>query len=197
MRFARIPTIGSDTQTSRFVYPRPSLFFIRGLHNAVACPAPGESSRPVGELPGLLTRPPALRSAEARATLFHRLVVEGQGTLKAASPPHPDDGPWGLRGDLVVTNALLWVVSVRHAGEPRPEVHLYLYDRYRRLADYYQRRGKRKKAAGLYEKAEEHYTRSGRPGPPFAAALAMPRPRSPFFTWAVGNREPRGPNDAA
>src|SRR5262245_66593746 len=74
---------------------------------------------------------------------------------------------------------------------------LELYDRYWRLAEYYARRGKRKKAARLHDKAEAHYRRSGRPGPPFAAAMAMPRPPSPFFTWAVGNREPRGPDSAA
>src|SRR5687768_4404755 len=104
-----------------------------------------------------------------------------------------DDRPWGLRSDLVVTNALLWVVSVRSAGQPKPEVHLYLYDRCWRLAEYYRGRGKRKKAAKLYEKTEAHYRRSGRPGPPFAAAMAMPRPRSPFFTWAIGNRSRTGP----
>lgn len=64
-------------------------------------------------------------------------------------------------------------------------------------AEYYRGRGQRKKAARLYEKAEAHYRRSGHPGPPFAAAMAMPRPRSPFFTWAVGTRDARGPDDAA
>ena len=117
--------------------------------------------------------------------------------MKTQTAAHSDDRPWGLRSDLVVTNALLWVVSVRRAGEPKPEVHLYLYDRYWRLAEYYKGRGKRKKAARLYDKAEAHYSLAGRPGPPFAAAMAMPRPHSPFFTWAVGNRERRDPNDAA
>ncbi len=117
--------------------------------------------------------------------------------LKARSAAHPDDGPWGLRGDLVVTHVVLWVASARRGGEPKPEVHLYLYDRYSRLAQYYERRGKRKKAARLHDKAEAHWRRSGRPGPPFAAAMAMPRPRLPFFTWALGNRERRDPDDAA
>ena len=58
------------------------------------------------------------------------------------SAAHPGDRPWGLRGDLVVTNVLLWVVSVRGTGEPKPEVHLYLYERYWRLAEYYERRGR-------------------------------------------------------
>jgi len=110
---------------------------------------------------------------------------------------HSADGPWALRGDLFVTNALLWVASARRTGEPKPEVHLYLYDRYSRLAEYYARRGNRKKATRLHEKAEAHWRRSGRPGPPFAAAMAMPRPRSPFFTWAVSKHDPRGPDDAA
>jgi len=124
-------------------------------------------------------------------------MLEGHGNLEQGPASHPDDRPWGLRGDLLVTKALLWVATARRSGEPKPEVHLYLYDRYWRLADYYARRGKRKKAARLHDKAEAHYRRSGRPGPPFAAAMAMPRPRSPFFTWAVGDREPRGPDDAA
>ena len=144
--------------------------------------APAEATRRVDEL---------------RAGLRDHGYLEGKNTLKAGSPSRPEYRAWELRGDLVVTNALLWVVTVRRAGPLKPEVHLYLYDRYWRLAEYYQRRGKRKKAAQLYEKAEEHYRRSGRTGPPFAAAMAMPRPRSPFFTWVVGKREPRHPNDAA
>jgi len=128
---------------------------------------------------------------------LNAFALEGHGSLEPGPAAHPDDRPWGLRGDLLVTNALLWVATARRSGEPKPEVHLYLYDRYRRLAEYYARRGQRKKAARLHDKAEAHYRRSGRPGPPFAAAMAMPRPRSPFFTWAVGNREPRGPDDAA
>jgi hypothetical protein len=117
--------------------------------------------------------------------------------LKPGSATHSEDGPWGLRGDLIITNAVLWVTTVRRAAEPKPEVHLYLYDRYSRLAEYYERRGKRKKASRLRAKAHAHYDRSGYTGPPFAAAIAMPRPQSPFFTWAVGKRHRRGPDDAA
>ena len=148
-----------------------------------------------------------LERARARSDRFFRKTLRAsrstsvrwkdRDNLKARPTPCLGDRPWGLRSDLVVTNALLWVVSVRRAGEPKPEVHLYLYDRYWRLAEYYRGHGNRKKAARLYEKAEAHYRRSGRPGPPFAAAMAMPRPRSPFFTWAVGNREPRVLIDAA
>jgi len=117
--------------------------------------------------------------------------------MKSGAAGHSEDGPWRLRSDLVVTNAILWVATARRVGEPKPEVHLYLYDRYSRLAEHYERRGRKKKAARLRAKAEAHCNRSGHTGPPFAAAMAMPRPRSPFFTWAVGKRDHRGPNDAA
>jgi hypothetical protein len=117
--------------------------------------------------------------------------------MKSGSAVYTEEGPWGLRGDLIITNAILRIVDARRVGEPKPEVHLYLYDRYSRLAEYYDRRGKRKKASRLRAKAEAHYSRSGHTGPPFAAAMAMPRPRSPFFTWAVGRRDHQGPNDAA
>src|SRR5207237_9800037 len=117
--------------------------------------------------------------------------------MKSGSAAGSEEGPWQLRGDLIVTNAILWVVSARRVGEPKPEVHLYLYDRYSRLAEHYERRGRRKKASRLRAKAEAHYQRSGHTGPPFAAAMAMTRPRSPFLTWAVGKRERCGPDDAA
>ena len=107
------------------------------------------------------------------------------------------DGPWRLRADLVTIQGLLWVARRRPGGEPRPEVHLYLYDRYWRLAEHYQRRGSSKKASRLRTKAEAHYRQSGNGGPPFAAALAMPLPRPPLFTWAVAKQPGRNPDDAA
>jgi len=118
--------------------------------------------------------------------------------MKSGSTAYSKEGPWGLRGDLIITNAILWVAGAGRVGEPKPEVHLYLYDRYSRLAEHYDHRGNKKKALRLRAKAKAHYNRSGHTGPPFAAAMAMPRPRSPFFTWAVAkDRDSRGPNDAA
>lgn len=66
----------------------------------------------------------------------------------------PDEGPWELRSDLSVTRTLLWVAGASRRGEPKPEVHLYLYDRYWRLAEHCDRRGNRKKAARLFAKAD-------------------------------------------
>jgi len=117
--------------------------------------------------------------------------------MKSKSASHSEEGPWGLHGDLIITNAILWVAGASHMGKPKPEVHLYLYDRYWRLAEYYERRGNRKKASRFRAKAEAHYKDSGHTDPPFAAAVAMPRPRSPFITWAVGKRDHKDPDDAA
>jgi hypothetical protein len=61
--------------------------------------------------------------------------------MTSGSAADSEGGPWGLRGDLIVTRAILWVASARGVGEPKPEVHLYLYDRYSRLAEHYDRRG--------------------------------------------------------
>jgi hypothetical protein len=78
-----------------------------------------------------------------------------------------------------------------------PEVHLYFYDRYWRLALHHERRGHREKARRLRVKAAEHYAHTGHDGPPFAAALAMPVPRPPLFTRAVAMRRLTPPDDAA
>src|SRR2546425_10037222 len=92
--------------------------------------------------------------------------------------------PWVLRLDLVSGRALLWVVEVLRAGEAHPEVYLYLADRYWRLAAHCERRGRSRRAQRLAAKAR-HYL--GDPLPP-AAALAMPVPRRPSFTAAIGFR---------
>jgi hypothetical protein len=111
--------------------------------------------------------------------------------------PDSKSGPWGLRTDLLTVHSLLWVAHVHSGGEPTPEVHLYLYDRYWRLAEYHKRRGHSKKASRLRVKAMMHYSRSGNDRPPSAAALAMPVPRPPLFTRAVARQSSGDPDDAA
>jgi hypothetical protein len=44
--------------------------------------------------------------------------------MTSGSAADSEGGPWGLRGDLIVTRAILWVASARGVGEPKPEVHL-------------------------------------------------------------------------
>src|SRR5436190_22676489 len=109
----------------------------------------------------------------------------------------PKESPWRLRADLVSARVLLWVAGAGRRGEPTPEVHLYLFHRYWHLADHYAHHGKMRKARRLRAKATAHFERGGGGGPPFAAALAMPRPMRPTFTDAVSKRRlPRG-DDAA
>src|SRR2546425_9997194 len=52
--------------------------------------------------------------------------LEGHGSLERGSAAHPDDRPWGLRGDLLVTNALLWVATARRS-ENRSRKFIYTF----------------------------------------------------------------------
>jgi hypothetical protein len=49
----------------------------------------------------------------------------------------------------------------------------------------------------MEEKAAEHSRYGGWDGPPFAAAMAMPRPRHWFTTDAVSRRRAGGSDEAA
>lgn len=73
----------------------------------------------------------------------------------------PNESMWRLRSDVLSTKVLLWVAGAGRSGEPTPEVHRYLYDRYWRLAVEHERKGHRRKAAGCRSKAELHYRLSG------------------------------------
>ena len=106
------------------------------------------------------------------------------------------ESAWRLRADLLSTRALLWMAGAGRWGDVRPEVHLYLYDRYWRLSVHHERQGRPSRAAVLRAKAEKHYRESGHAGPPFAAALAMPRPNVFRTVEAVG-QSPKGSDDDA
>src|SRR5712691_13560264 len=82
----------------------------------------------------------------------------------------------GLRLDLMTARVLVWVASVGRDADLTSEAHIYFFDRYQRLAEYHRRRGHAARARRLQAKADEHYRRGGG-GPPFAAAMGMPRPR--------------------
>jgi hypothetical protein len=103
-----------------------------------------------------------------------------------------------LYADLTWVLTLLWIAKAGRPGEPRPQVHYYLGDRYWRLAEQYRRKGSTEKAQRLQVKAEYHLKASGwdRP-PPAAAAMAMPIPRRPTFTEAIGWRSREAPPDDA
>jgi hypothetical protein len=106
--------------------------------------------------------------------------------------------PWQIRYDLVSIRALLALAKARGLGSPKPEVHLFLGDRYERLSNYYGRRGARTRAQRLADKARWHYSQAGLDDFPQAAAMAMPVPRPRIFTDARGRYlNDDSPDDAA
>jgi hypothetical protein len=103
----------------------------------------------------------------------------------------------GLQLDLMTAKALVWAVSVGRDAELTSEAHIFFFDRYRRLAEYHRGRGHAARARRLQAKADEHYRLGGGDGPPYAAAMGMPRPRHWVATDAVGRHHLGGPDDAA
>jgi hypothetical protein len=102
---------------------------------------------------------------------------------------------WALRLDLASANVLAWVARRGRNAELTPETRYYIADRYRRLADHHRRRGHHTRARRLYAKAKSFYDSGG--GPPYAAAMAMPRPARWIRTDAVSSASLSDPDDAA
>jgi hypothetical protein len=112
--------------------------------------------------------------------------------------PDTRDSFWFLSADLLSAKVLVWVASVGRDAELTPEAHLYFFDRYRRLAHYHQAHGRPGRARRLLAKADEHCRAGGGvDGPPYAAAMAMPRPNRFIRTDAVSRSRFGGPDDAA
>ena len=108
------------------------------------------------------------------------------------------DSPFSLSVDVLSARALVWLASVGRDCELTPEAHVYFFDRYRRLAAHHRARGRVARASRFEAKAEEHY-RAGGGGdePPYAAAMAMPRPGRFVTTNAVSRTRVDRPDDAA
>jgi hypothetical protein len=98
--------------------------------------------------------------------------------------------------DLVAAKLLVWVASVGRDAELTPDAHLFFADRYQRLAAHHLRRGRLLKAERDQQRAIEHLDAGGFDGPPFAAAMAMHRPKQLIITNAV-SRVSLPPNDDA
>jgi hypothetical protein len=110
---------------------------------------------------------------------------------------HKKESIAGLRLDLITAKALVWAVSIGRDTDLTSEAHIYFFDRYQRLAAYHRRRGHETRARRLQAKADEHYQLGGGDGPPYAAAMGMPRPKTWVATDAVSRHNLRGPDDAA
>lgn len=102
------------------------------------------------------------------------------------------DSFWALKADILSARVLVWIASVGRDAELTPQAHAYFCDRYRRLAGYYRRHNRPRAAAQAEAEAREHCQEEG---PPFAAAMAMPKPTRWVKTWAVSGRD--DPDDAA
>ena len=87
--------------------------------------------------------------------------------------------PWRLRTDLAWAHGLLWIARTGRGGEPKRDVHLFMADRYGRLADHYSSRGLTEKARRLSLKSKWHYSAAGPDLPPRAVAMALPVPGNP------------------
>ena len=99
--------------------------------------------------------------------------------------------------DLMSAKVLVWMATVGRDGVLTSDAHMYFYDRYHRLADHHRRRGRLAWARRLEAKAAEHYTPDGTPNGPYAAAMALPRPRQLVRTDAVSRIHLDEPDDAA
>ena len=108
-----------------------------------------------------------------------------------------NDSLWKLSLDLWSAKAIVWAASVGRDASLTPDAHLYFFDRYHRLSEQHRRRGNIAKATRLRQKAEEHLDAAGGDGPPYAAAMALPRPKGFVRVNAVSRTRFKGPDDAA
>lgn len=107
------------------------------------------------------------------------------------------DSLWRLSIDLWSAKALVWFASVGRDAVLTSEAQLFFFDRYRRLADEHRARGHASKATRLARRAYDHYRAGGGDGPPYAAAMALPRPTRFVRTDAVSLARLDTPDDAA
>ena len=107
------------------------------------------------------------------------------------------ESPWPLRLDLISAKVLVWVASAGRDADLTREAHVFFFDRYRRLAEFHKQHGRRAAYRRLQAKADEHYRATDGTDPPYAAAMAMQRPRRWVTTDAVARRHMNGSDDAA
>jgi hypothetical protein len=101
--------------------------------------------------------------------------------------------PWRWRWEILWTRLLTRLAILTSQGEPNPDVHLFLAERYWQLSDYHHLRRNSLKATLLDAKARWRYRQGGGDDLRPAAAASMGIPRRPTFTKAIG----KAPRDAA
>jgi hypothetical protein len=106
------------------------------------------------------------------------------------------ESAWKLRAELASAKVLIWAASLGRDAELSPETHLYLANRYDRLSHIQRVRGRHAKARRLARLAAEHYLAGGWNGPPYAAAMALPRPMKWVIVEAISRQRADGSNVA-
>ena len=108
-----------------------------------------------------------------------------------------NDSIWRLRLDLASAKALMLVGASSAEDDIDPNVHLFFYDRYWRLASLHEKAGRTRRAAALRARAEHHFVFCRGGGPPYQAATAARAPRPSIRTLAFGRDTRDNPDDAA
>lgn len=109
-----------------------------------------------------------------------------------------DESAFRLRYDVVSARVLIWLARrVNQGGDLTASARVYLFDRYSRLAQHHRRHGRASRADRLEDTARRYAPDAGDDGPPFAAAMGMPRPHQWVLTSARGQGANGAGNDAA
>ncbi len=104
---------------------------------------------------------------------------------------------WQLRWDVASAHVLVWLARPSESRVLRSEVHLFLADRYGRLALHHRRLGHTTRAIELDQKAAKEFRLGGGSEPPPGVAIAMPVPRPRVLVDVVAHSGPWYPDDAA
>jgi hypothetical protein len=104
---------------------------------------------------------------------------------------------WSVALDVASARALVWVARFGRDADLTPEAHLFFADRYSWLAEHHRARGRPQRASRFAALAQQHLDLGGFDDPPFAAALAMPRPARFLRTDAISRVRLPPPDDAA
>jgi hypothetical protein len=105
---------------------------------------------------------------------------------------------WRLHADIAWGRSLLAIATMHERASVRPDIFLFLGDRYWRLARRHFVEGRQRDAQRLVRKARMYFMAGGGPEPPPLSAASMPIPEVPSFTWAFGAARGSGrSNDAA
>jgi hypothetical protein len=104
----------------------------------------------------------------------------------------PHDRPCLWRWEILSTRLLanMFLMFQRTEVELQPAVHLFLADRYWRLAAHYEKCNNRRRAAQLDAKARWHHEQGGGDDLRPAASAATARPRPNRILEVVARRTP-------